>query len=265
MKFFHDLFTALLYQPLFNGLIFLAWLIPGHSIGWAIIVLTILIRLILLPSSLKTLEQQQRIRALQPKMDELKSKHGDDKAAHSKAMMELYAAEKVSPLGGCLPMLVQLPILLVLYQVFIHGLNTSQFSLLYSFTPHMDTINTHWLNLDLAKPEPWVLPIVAGLLQYIQTKQILPFTTPTSTAKSGEADISRVMSTQMMYVMPLFTVFIARTLPAALALYWVSTTAFMVVQQAWSLRRPLAPLSNKRVDQKSGVTVTIRQKGDSHE
>ncbi len=262
MKLLHDFFTAILYQPLFNALIFLAWLIPGHSIGWAIIALTILIRLLLLPSSVKTLEQQRRMRVIQPKMNELKEKHGDDRAAHSKAVMELYAAEKISPVGGCLPMLIQLPVLLVLYRVFIHGLNTDQFNLLYSFTPHMATINTHWLGLDLAKPERWVLPILAGLLQFIQTKQILPATqrvrSDLENTPTGDA-----MTAQMMYVMPLVTVFIARSLPAALGIYWVATTAFMVAQQTWFLRQPLAPLSNKVTDNKSGVTVTIRQKGEA--
>lgn len=263
----NDFFTYTLYQPLLNALIFLAWLIPGHSIGWAIIALTVLIRLILLPSSLKTLVQQRRMRALQPKIDALKEKHGDDKAAHSKATLELYASEKINPLGSCLPMLLQLPILLVLYQVFIHGLKVEEYRLLYPFTPHMDSINTHWFGLDLTKPEQWVLPILAAGLQYVQAKQmgqLTPQPAPTTNANGQVAptDISQAMTKQMLYFMPLMTYFITLRLPAALGLYWVATTLFMVGQQGWFLRQPMPEVSKTIVTKQNKIAVTVRQKGE---
>ena len=256
-----DFFNLILYQPLFNALIFLAWLIPGHSIGWAIIILTILIRVILLPSGLKTLHQQRRIQALQPKVSELKDKHGDDKAAHSKALMELYAAEKVNPFGGCLPLLIQLPVLWALYQVFIHGLSTDQFNVLYSFTPRPETINTHWFGLDLAQPERWVLPIVAGLLQYLQGRQMMGLTAGIKPKKDSEQDMSAAMTKQMTYLMPIVSVFIVRGLPAALGLYWVATTLFMIGQQWYGLRQSVSSVPPS-VKTKSGVQITIRAKGD---
>lgn len=262
MNFFHDLFTYALYQPLLNALIFLAWLIPGHSIGSAIIALTIIIRLALLPSSIKTLEQQRRMKALQPKIDALKDKHGNDKAAHSKATMELYASEKVNPLGSCLPTLLQLPILLVLYQVFIHGLKVEEYRLLYPFTPHMDGINTHWLGLDLTKPESWVLPVLAAGLQYLQARQMSQLTPQPASTKDGQPDISQAMSKQMLYFMPLMTYFITLRLPAALGLYWVATTLFMVAQQAWFMRQPIPQFSNTLVTKKDNISVTIRKKGE---
>lgn len=261
-------FTAILYQPLFNALIFLAWLIPGHSIGWAIIALTIVIRLLLLPSSLKVLEHQRRLKVLQPKVDALKEKHGSDRTAHSKALMELYAAEKVSPFASCLPMLVQLPIFIVLYQVFIHGLSTDQFNLLYSFTPHMDSVNTLWYGLDLTKAEPYVMPLIAAGLQYLtarQTQELSPV--PSAPAKKGDdamPDVSQMMGKQMLLIAPLMTYFITLRVPAALGLYWVATTLFMYLQQAWYLRRPLPKISNS-VKTKDNVTVTIRTKGESNE
>lgn len=250
-------FTVILYQPLFNLLIFLTWLIPGHSIGWAIIGLTIIIRLLLLPSSLKTLEHQHRLRSLQPKIDELKDKHKDDKAAHSKAVMELYAAEKVSPFGGCLPMLIQLPVIIVLYQVFLHGLTTTGDDLLYSFTPHLAAINPHWFGLDLLKPERIVIPILAAGLQYYQAWQMMKLA-PSPTNKSD--DMSQTMSKQMMYFTPVMTYLITLRLPAALGLYWVATTVFMVAQQWWFIRQPTPALSNI-IKTKDNVTVTIRAKG----
>ncbi len=235
MSFLKDLFTTVLYQPLFNALIFVAWLIPGHSIGWAIIALTIIIRLILLPSTIKTLEQQQRIKALQPKMNELKKKHGEDKAAHNQAVMELYAAEKVSPFGGCLPTLIQIPLLLVLYRVFIHGLNTDQFNLLYRFTPHMDSVNTLFFGLDLSKPERWVLPVVVALLQFVQIRQTTALTPSTNPGQEGQ-DISNIMTKQMAYIFPVVAFMTARNFPAALALYYATFSLFMIIQQYFQLK-----------------------------
>jgi YidC/Oxa1 family membrane protein insertase len=265
-----DLFTAVFYTPLFNALIFLAWLIPGHSIGWAIIALTILIRAALLPSSIKTLEHQGRMRALQPKMDDLKKVHANDKNAHSKALMELYASEKVNPLGGCLPSLVQLPILLVIYRVFIHGLNTDQFNLLYSFTKHMDTINTLWLGIDLAHPEKWVMPVLAGALQFVQARQMAPLTSTASTGNSDADSSAQMMTKQMMYIFPFMTIFIARSLPAALSLYWITFSLFTIVQQWWFFRKNAHLLAEGKLPKpdiktKEGVTVTIRQKGEDKE
>lgn len=261
-------FTTILYQPLFNALIFLAWLIPGHSIGWAIIVLTIIIRLALLPSSIRVLEHQARMRALQPKLNALKDSHGHDRAAHSKAIMELYAAEKVSPFASCLPTLIQIPVFLVLYQVFIHGLSTDQFNLLYSFTPHLDTINTAWFGLDLTKAEPYVMPIIAAGLQFLvarQTQQLMPVpAAPSKGGKGGAEDMGQMMSKQMLLIAPVMTYFITLRVPAALGLYWIATTLFMFLQQAWFLRRPLPKISNS-VKTKGDVTVTIRTKGGKDE
>lgn len=260
-NFFNGIFVPLLYRPLFNALIFLAYVIPGHSIGWAIIVLTVLIRLALLPSTIKTLEQQRRMREVQPKLDDLKSRHGADKAAYSKAMMELYAAERISPLGGCLPTLIQLPVLVVLYQVFIHGLSTDQFNLLYSFTPHLETINTHWFGLDLTKPEPWVLPLLAGAFQFLQGRQLMAL----SPASKDPNDTAAMMQKQMMFISPLITLFITRSVPAALGLYWVVFSLFSVIQQAYYLKNNPTGKVRAAMPGKSGVMVTVRHKNDKDE
>lgn len=223
--------NAVLYFPMYNILIFLAWVIPGHSIGWAIVVLTILIRLALLPASLKAAKAQARLQLLQPEINKIKAEIKDQQA-QGKAMMELYKKEGVSPFGSCLPLLIQLPIIFVLYRVFQAGLNTSGFIHLYSFVPHPDTINTLFFGLDLAKPELWVLPILAGVTQFILSKMMTP-PAPQNTGKPGEPDPMQMMNKQMIYIFPLVTVFIARSLPAALGIYWVVTTIFGIVQQIY--------------------------------
>lgn len=221
-------FHAALYQPLYNLLIFFAWLVPGHSMGWAIIILTIIIRLVLLPSSIKAAKAQVKLQALQPKMNEIRKKY-TDQAEQSRALMALYKEEGTSPFGSCLPQLIQLPILWILYQVFRNGLDASRFSLLYSFTPHPETINNLFYGLNLSHPEKWVLPILAGGTQLILSLMMQP--KQVKQATSDSSDPTQMMMKQMTFIMPVMTLLLARSFPAALSIYWVITTLFSIGQQ----------------------------------
>jgi len=223
-------FTTILYIPLYNILIFLVWAMPGHSLGLAIIVLTILLRFALLPASLKAAKAQARLQLLQPEMNQIK-KEIKDQQAQGKALMELYKKEGVSPFGSCLPLLIQLPILIVLYQVFRSGIDTGNFHLLYSFIPRPESISSAFLGLDLSKPELWVLPILAGASQFILSKMMTP-PTPKSN-KSDTPDPMAMASKQMLYIFPIITVVFARSMPAALVLYWIVTTIFGFFQQIY--------------------------------
>ncbi|MEK9155839.1 MAG: YidC/Oxa1 family membrane protein insertase [Patescibacteria group bacterium] len=224
-----DIIKTILYQPLYNLLIFLAWVLPGHSLGWAIIALTIIVRVLLLPSSIKAAKAQARIQLLQPKIMEIRKKYKDH-TEQSRALFDLYRQEGVSQFGSCLPLLIQFPILIVLYQVFRVSLDTSQYSLLYPFTPHPAAINTTFSGIDLAVPDPWVLPIAAGLSQFLLSRLMTP---KPIASTDGKEDPSMLMMRQMNYIFPLVTVFIGRTFPAALALYWVASTLFGVIQQIY--------------------------------
>jgi YidC/Oxa1 family membrane protein insertase len=263
---------TILYKPLFNALIFLVWLIPGHNVGVAIILLTIVVRLILLPSSLKSARQQKRMQDLQPQIKELQEKYKDDKQKQSQALMEFYKENKINPLGSCLPLLIQLPILIILYYVFINGLNTSRFDLLYSWMPRPEFINTAFLGLDLSQPDKYILPIIAGVLQFIQGWQMAPKKKPGETM-----EMAQTISRQMLFIMPLFTVFIAGKFPAALPLYWIVTTVFAIGQQWWALRESpqktalslkaekeqKAQKKTEKADKKAakkGVEITVRKK-----
>lgn len=239
-----EFFKAILYKPLFNILIFLTWLVPGNNIGWAIVTLTVLIRLALLPSTAKATTAQRDISRLAPLVADIKKKYKDDRQGEAQATMELYKEHGVSPWGSCLPLLIQLPILWVLYRVFMVGLNTERFDLLYKFTPAPDHINTIWLGMDLSQPNRWVLPILAGLAQLLQSWQMKKMNPQPEKGKDSQnpADFSRILSGQMMFIMPIFTVIIAMRLPAALALYWFITTLFMVGQTWWLMRKKQKPL-----------------------
>jgi len=228
-------FNIAIYQPLFNALVLLYQYIPGHDFGITIIVLTILIKLALYPLGVKGIKSQKSLASLQPKMKEIKDKFKDDKEQQSKAMMELYKKEKINPLSGCLPLLVQMPILIGLFRVFWRGFGQEQLSFLYGFVSHPGVINTSFLGImDLAVPSA-MLAILTGVLQFVQTKMVSP--SEQKTAKKNAPDFSQMMQKQMLYFFPLFTVFILWKMPAALALYWMTTTLFTIFQQYLILRK----------------------------
>lgn len=226
----YQLYHILLFQPLLNLLIWLYNLIG--DIGVAIILVTILIRLVLLIPSQKALKSQKNLQDLQPKLDEIRKKYKDDKKKQSEEMMKFYQEKKINPLGSCLPMLIQLPILFALYSVFNKGLQMDSMQFLYPFVSRPEYINTMFLGfLDMLKPNA-ILAIIAGVLQFFQSKMIM--TKQKSTAPSGMpglGNIGGMMSKQITYLMPAMTVFIALSLPSGLALYWAITTAVTILQQ----------------------------------
>jgi len=169
-----NLFNLILYQPLFNALIFLYAYLPGHDFGIAIIILTIAIRLVLYPLMAQSNRSQKNINENQPQTQHIKHQYKDDKQQQAKATLELYQKEKFNPFGGCLPLLVQLPLLLALYQVFWRGFQAEQLKFLYSFVPNPGTINSMFLGLiDLAQPNI-IFAILAGLAQFFQSKMMMP-------------------------------------------------------------------------------------------
>ena len=225
------LFNEIFYKPLFNGLIFLYNIIPNHDMGVSIIALTIIIRLILWPLTNKGIKSQKALTALQPKIEELKKKFKDNKEGQAKALMALYSENKINPLAGILPLLIQIPIIIALWQVFLNSTN-SDFSSIYVFIEAPAKIQTVFLGLfDLTKRSV-LLAMIAGILQYFQTKMILPSYAKTSEGKSsGNADFGRIMSKQMLYFGPVISVVIFWTLPAALPLYWIIVTLMTILQQ----------------------------------
>jgi len=232
---YHDI----IYRPLLNLLIFAYNIIPGHDIGITIIVVTIVIRLLLAPSFHKSLSSQKKLNDLQPKINELREKHKDNKEVQAKAMMDLYKEHKINPLSSCLPILIQLPILIALYQTFRIALGTGDIAGLYSFVHSPGVISPYFIHLiDLSKTALigshiyWpalILGIIAGLAQYWQGKLMLP--------KTPNSDpTAKIMATQTTYILPLFSVFISLRLPAGLPLYWVVTTLFAVGQQYYIIK-----------------------------
>jgi YidC/Oxa1 family membrane protein insertase len=240
------LFNQFIYQPLYNILIFTYNILPVRDFGMAIVIVTILIKLFLIPLSRKQIESQKKMQEMQPKIKALQEKHKNDKEKQSRALMELYKENKTNPFSGCLPMAIQLVFLIAIYRVLFNiskaGLivNTND---LYSFINNPGQINKMFLGIiDLAssinlgglalKDIPHIaLVILAAGSQYIQTKMLMANQPAVKPEKAGQADFSQIMSKQMLFLGPLLTLFIGVKFPAGLALYWLASTVFMIIQQ----------------------------------
>ncbi len=221
------LFNEIFYRPLFNGLIFLYNIVPGHDMGVSIIILTILIRFILWPLTGKSIKNQKVLTKIQPQIEEIKKKFKNNKEAQAKALMGLYSENKINPLAGFLPLVVQIPIIFALWRVFLNSLNLDLNSL-YSFIPAPAQIQSIFLGLVDLSHKSVVLAVLAGVLQYFQTKMIMP---PSSAKPAGAPDFSRIMSKQMLYFGPVLSIIIFWSLPAALPLYWIVVTLLTLLQQ----------------------------------
>jgi len=232
-----NIFQVVFYQPILNLLIFLYNIIPGNDLGLAIIAMTVIIKLILLPLSKQSIRSQKSLQDLQPKINELKKRYADNKGAMGKAMMELYRQEKVNPFSSCLPLLIQLPFLWAVFWVFRNGLNGQSLNLVYSFIHRPEIINPLSFGLiDLSKPNV-VLAVLAGLAQFWQAKMMSTKRPPLKSKGSRDEDMMAIMNKQMLYFMPALTVFIGLTFPGGLALYWLTTTVLTALQQLYLFKR----------------------------
>jgi YidC/Oxa1 family membrane protein insertase len=174
------------------------------------------------------MKAQKEMALIQPKIREIQKKYKNDKEKQAQATMELYKEHQVNPFSGCLPLLIQLPILIAFFQVLRTGLDPSRLNDLYWFVKNPGLIDPMFLGLvDLAKHSV-ILAVLAGAAQFIQSKMTLP---AASSQKGQGADFANLMSTQMTYFMPVLTIMIAWQLPAGLPLYWLVLTIFGIIQQ----------------------------------
>ena len=228
------LYHTIFLKPTFNALVALYNLVG--DVGVAIILLTLAVRLIILPVTLKSLKSQKALQELQPKLNALKEKHKGDKPGLAKATMELYKQEKVNPASSCLPLLIQLPIFIALYQAMQVVLKNDGFDFLYGFVSKPEQIKVIAFGfLDLAKASI-PIAVLAGASQFWQAK-MLSFQKPAiKTEGSKDEAMLGMMNKQMLYVMPVFTVFIGASLPGGVILYWLVTNLLTIVQQYVFLR-----------------------------
>ena len=228
-----NLFNEILYVPFLNLLVFLYNTIAFNDFGIAIILLTLIIRLILSPLSVKTLRSQKALSRLQPKVKEIQEKFKNDSREQSKQIMDLYRQYNVNPFSGCLPLLIQLPILIALYKVSTAGFEQSSLSVLYSFIENPDSLNSISLRfIDLTK-RSMPLSLIAGISQFLQTKLSLSFSKNPILQKDQKINPLASMNEQMLYFLPVITIIVSMSFPAGLPLYWIATTVFSIFEQAY--------------------------------
>jgi len=227
---FSFIFQNLLYNPLYNLLIFLGLILPGNDIGLAIITLTLIIKTVILPISHKANRLQKKIKEIDPAIKEIRKKC-QDKEEQTKQLMELYKNHGVNPLTSILLLFIQMPIILTLFYLFYKGFEY-RLDIIY---PFLQTISTDIFSVDflglLNVNEPYLLAaFLVGLTQFIQINISLP---PVKIDKNKKEldfkdNLSKSFSLQMRYVMPFIFIFIAAKLPLAVCLYWITSNLFTI-------------------------------------
>lgn len=255
---FRQLFRALISKPLFNMLVFLTEVLPGHSFGWAVVLLTIFVRILLFLPNQKAIRSQHELQKLQPKMEELRAKYSDNQQMMAMKTMELYKTHKINPMSSCLPILLQMPFLLGIYFVVRDGLSPHLDYLLYAFNMGKDltVVNPYFFGMDLGHlPLWWGLPVLVGLTQFVaikfsfasadkRKKQLKKKDSDKKAEKKKEpgfADQMQQMQRMMLYVMPFMIGIFTATFPAAVGVYWFTSTLFGIAQQKflyWQMDRP---------------------------
>lgn len=225
-------FHAVVYQPLYNGLIFLVDVAPWHDVGIAVIALTLVVKMVLFPLSLRVARTQEETRKISPEIEAVKKQYKGDRQGESKALFALYKQHNIHPFSGILLLLVQLPILLGLYFVFSGGgLPAVHENLLYTFVVPPDFVHMKFLGfLDMAARGSIILAFLAGVTQFLYARMVA-VPQPSGEAGSLQHDIARSLQVQIKYVLPVIVAVISYTLSAAVPLYWVTSNLFMVAQE----------------------------------
>lgn len=224
--FFHTVF----YDPLYNGLVFLIGVIPGGDAGLAIIALTLIVKFILFPLSLKAARTQLLMRSLEGKLAAIKERYKDRQEQAAKTM-ELYRQEKVNPFSSFLLILIQLPVIFALYFVFVRGgLPNIHTDILYFFVNVPEKVNTLFLGVVDLGTHNLVLAVLAGVTQFIQAS--ISFSGGPK-VKGSEKTFAHMMQIQMKYFFPLLIGYIAYKFFAAVALYWVASNIFAIGQEIY--------------------------------
>ena len=242
-------------EPILQALLYLQQNVFQHdagSFGWAIIALTIVIRVVLVPFTLPALKSQKAMRSLQPKLKELKTKYGSDKAKFAEAQMELYKEYKINPFAGCLPYLLQFVIVIALYRVIQQFLTSDS-------AQNLEAVMFFGFNLT-QKDGTYILPVLAGFTQFVLALLLAPGANrldvvPEKSAskvvkelnkeETSQEDMASMMQKQMMFVMPVMTGVFAATFPSGIAVYWIVANIVSIVQQifvtGWGGLEPYLP------------------------
>ena len=232
----HGIFATLFYIPLYNLLVFFINTFPGHNAGLAVVIVTLLTRLILFPLSRQAIKTQLLMRQIEPELQKIRETI-KDKQEQAVATMKLYKDKGINPFASMILIFIQLPILIGMYQVFRSGLPHIDPTILYSFVHTPTTIVMALFGIDLIK-RSIILALLAVITQFIQINLSLPKTTktPASKERSFQTDLAHSMNIQMRFILPLIMFPIAY-ISAVVALYLVTTNTFTILQELFVRRK----------------------------
>lgn len=230
------LFHLFFYDPLYNGLIALLSLFSHPDVGVAVIIFTLIIRLILFPLSKGAVRTQMKLKQAEPELTRIKELYKNDREKQAKEMIALYRQYGINPFASFLLVLIQLPIILALYFIFLNGgLPSVDTSLLYSFVHAPSFIDINFLGfLDMSKPQVF-LGILAGISQFAQVQFSIPPVKKVDNPTFKD-DLARSMNIQMRYILPLFIFLISFTVSGAVTLYWITGNIFTIGQELYMRR-----------------------------
>jgi YidC/Oxa1 family membrane protein insertase len=222
------IFHTIISVPLYNGLVFLMHILPFFSAGSIIIIFTIIIKLILLPLSIKASKAQMEMKKTEKDLEVIRNQY-TDKQEQSQKIMDYYKQNGINPFASFLVLLVQLPILIGLYRVFFHsGLPVINTSMLYSFVTAPLAVNMVFLGLINLAGKSWILALLAGVTTYFQVN----LATPAGNTQ-GQTGMAKAMATNMKYFLPALMTFIAYTISSAIALYLITSNLFAIAQEMY--------------------------------
>lgn len=243
-----NLWNTFLYEPIYNALIFIINNVTFGDVGFAIVIVTILVKVILFPLTKKSARSQILMKKMEPEIKKIKQDY-PNKEEQAKKTLELYKKYGTNPFSGCLVVLLQMPVIFALYYVFYKGLKVDE-SLIYSFIQIPTTLSTNFLGVFELGEKSLFLGVLTGLSQFIQgylsspvkNKQV-EIIKDTDSIKDKKTDFQEQLSDSMQmnvrYILPVFIGFIAWKISAAVALYWTVSNIFTILQE-WYIRRKLS-------------------------
>lgn len=236
------LFHAIVYNPIYNALVYFVDILPSHDVGLAVIIVTIVVRVVLYPLSQRAIVAQMKMKEVAPEIDALKVKLKDKPDELGRAIFALYRERGVHPFSGFLVLLIQLPILLGLYFVFARGgLPSVNADILYSFVAIPTSVNMEFLGaIDMGR-HSLILAVLAMVTQFVYTRLSMGPRGSQTPVEAVEAsfsrDLAKSMDLQMRYLLPLMVGVIGYTIVAAAPLYWIVGNLFMIGQELLAGRR----------------------------
>jgi len=243
------LFNELLYRPLFNSMVFFYNTIPGTNIGLAIILTTLVVRVLMIPLYRSSIKSQREMAILQPVLKDIQTKYKDDRQKLTEEMMKVYKEHNFNPFAPFMILLVQFPVLIAIYQVSLNIFKPEKYPELYSFITLPETFDPNFFGLlNVADTRNIILALLVGLSQYYQLKLIVKRTQPAKpkeTKKSKkkkskqpeEPDFATTLNKQMLFLMPILVTGFAYSLPAVMSFYWITTTLFTIGQEFFLIKQ----------------------------